>query len=175
MLTCPFCESENIDGADECEDCGQPLIVMSMPRPATRLEKSLVKDRIEELEPREPLVCHADASVGWVIKLMYDHKVGAATIVDGDGRPIGIFTDRDALMRLGPDAASLADRPIADYMTRDPSTLEADDKIAFALHRMDLGGYRHVPITSQGTVSGIISVRDILKYVDKRLLPAESA
>ena len=58
-------------------------------------------------------------------------------------------------------------------MTESPETLEADDKIAFALHKMDVGGYRHIPILSDGEISGIISVRDILGHLTRELLTSE--
>ena len=45
-----------------------------------------------------------------------------------------------------------------------------DAKIAFAVQRMDLGGYRHLPIVDrEGQLSGIISVRDILEYLTERM------
>ena len=54
-------------------------------------------------------------------------------------------------------------------MTHKPETLKATDKIAFALHKMDLGGYRHIPILSEGKVTGVISIRDILRYMTKNV------
>jgi len=175
MVTCPLCDYENIAGEDFCEACGQSLIALSMPKAHSRLEKSIVKDRIAVLDPREPLVCSPDATVSWVLKLMYDHSVGCAVVADEEGRPIGVFSERDALMRLGPDVGALGDRAIREFMTPEPSTLEESDRIAFALHRMDLGGYRHIPIVTDGRVSGVISVRDILRYINQRLLPLEPA
>jgi CBS domain-containing protein len=42
----------------------------------------------------------------------------------------------------------------------------ADAKIAFAVQRMDLGGFRHLPIVQQqGDLIGVISARDILQYL----------
>ena len=55
-------------------------------------------------------------------------------------------------------------------MTSDPQTLEADSKVAFAVQRMDLGSYRHVPIVDdQGRPVGIVSVRDILRYLADKM------
>lgn len=175
MLVCPYCEHENIDGADFCDECEQPLIAQTMPRAVTSLERSIMKDRIEALGPKEPMVVEPDAPVGMVIKLMYGHRVGCAVVVDDERRPIGIFSERDALMRLGPDAASLAARPVSQFMTTPVSCLQGRDKIAFALHRMDLGGFRHVPITDGERVTGVISIRDILRYFTEKLAAVEPA
>ena len=54
-------------------------------------------------------------------------------------------------------------------MTADPVTLETSDKIAFALHKMNVGGYRHVPILFDGKLAGVISIRDILRYLTERI------
>ena len=54
-------------------------------------------------------------------------------------------------------------------MTADPVTLETNDKIAFALHKMNVGGYRHVPILFHGKLAGVISIRDILRYLTERI------
>jgi CBS domain-containing protein len=43
-----------------------------------------------------------------------------------------------------------------------------EDKIAFAIHRMNVGGYRHIPILEDGRPVGVISIRDILAYLTQR-------
>jgi CBS domain-containing protein len=92
-------------------------------------------------------------------------------IVDA-GKLAGIFSERDALMKLNTDAARFFDRPISQFMTPDPVTLETNDKIAFALHKMNVGGYRHVPILFGGKLAGVISIRDILRYLTDRIAVA---
>jgi CBS domain-containing protein len=168
-MICPDCGYENMEGADFCEQCGQPLTSLPKKEARTPIEECIVRDRIRDLSPREPLVVEPDATVAWVLKLLYDHKVGCAVVVDPTGVPVGIFSERDALMRLGVNARAMADRPIADFMTREPETLEEKDKIVFALHRMDLGGFRHIPILADGHVTGVISVRDVLRYLTDHL------
>src|SRR5690349_9576577 len=145
MLLCPVCGAENIEGSDECVECQASLTELSMPQAVTALEKGLLKDRIEVLKPRPPLMVSPDAPIGEVLKQMVDQRLGCAVIVDGDRRLLGIFTERDALLRLNVDAAKRADKPVSSVMTANPATLRARDKIAYALHRMDVGGYRHIP------------------------------
>ncbi len=54
-------------------------------------------------------------------------------------------------------------------MTADPVTLETNDKIAYALQKMNVGGYRHIPILFEGKLAGVISIRDILRYLTERI------
>jgi CBS domain-containing protein len=102
---------------------------------------------------------------------MVAERVGCAAVTDLEGRLLGIFTERDALMRLNVDAARMADKPVSSVMTANPATLRAEDKIAFALHRMNVGGYRHIPILDDDDrLVGVISIRGILAYLTERHL-----
>lgn len=165
---CPYCEAENIEGADECDKCGATLSDLSRRVPATRVEADLLRDRIEALRPKSPSTVAPTASVGLVLKKMVDEAIGCVMIVDS-GKLVGIFSERDALMKLNTDARKFLDRPISQFMTADPVTLETSDKIAYALHKMNVGGYRHIPILFEGQLAGVISIRDILRYLTERI------
>ena len=94
-------------------------------------------------------------------------------VVAEHGKISGIFTERDVLLRVGEKAAEYGDRPVSEFMTSKVDALPPAAKIAFAVHRMDQGGYRHVPIVNdQGEAAGIFSVRDILNYLTRKLAKA---
>ena len=95
---------------------------------------------------------------------MADRGLGCAVVVE-HGALVGIFTERDAVQQLNDEAAELADRPVSDFMTDLVETVQPDDRISFALRKMDLGGYRHIPILDAGRVTGVVSVRGILDYI----------
>ena len=171
MIVCPACGAENFEGSDECDQCQGSLTQLSIPQATTALEKGLFVDRIEVLQPRPPIAVRPETPVGEVLKLLVAERVGCAAVTDGTGRLLGIFTERDALMRLNVDAARLADKPVSTVMTANPATLRTRDKIAFALHRMNVGGFRHIPILDDdGKLVGVISIRGILAYLTERQL-----
>ena len=165
MLNCPFCCGENIEGADFCEECGQPLDDAHLTTPATEVEQSLLRDRVSALAPKPPVTVAPSTPVGDVLRLIVERNIGCVIVVDGD-EPLGIFSERDALHKLNTEAPQLIGRPVSEFMTAHPQTLVADAKIAYAVQRMDLGGYRHVPIVGErGELVGIISARDILRHL----------
>jgi CBS domain-containing protein len=168
MILCPYCEAENIEGADECASCGEGLTELSRRIPASSVEADLLRDRIELLWPKSPSAVSPETTVGEVLKKMVDERIGCVMIVEA-GKLVGIFSERDALMKINTDAPKLSSRPISQYMTARPVTLEAEDKIAYALHKMNLGGYRHIPILFEGKLVGVISIRDILRYLTERI------
>ena len=167
-MKCPFCGAENIEGSDECERCNESLTDLSLPVPATAIEADLLRDRIARLWPHTPVSVPPEMPVGEVLRKMIVGRIGCVMIVQRN-RCVGIFSERDALMRLNVDAEKYRDRPVSQFMTPNPETLEAKDKIAFALHRMNVGGYRHIPILDNGELIGVISIRDILAYLTERI------
>lgn len=165
MMLCPYCGTENIEGVDDCAECCQSLGDTHLPPPRTALERAVLRDRVEALAPKRPVTVAPTTPVGQVLRLMVEHRIGCVLVTDDSGL-LGIFSERDALRKLGAKAAEQSNRPVSQLMTSNPQTLVADAKIAFAVHRMDLGGYRHVPIVDQqGDLTGIISARDILRHL----------
>ena len=172
MTICPSCGTENIEGVDECDECGQSLADMHLDGPLLQVERSLLTDRVGLLGPKTPITVAADTPVQKVLRMMVDRSIGCLIVVRND-EPVGIFSERDALFELNVDAKELGDQPVGKYMTSNPQTLQESAKIAFAVHRMDLGGYRHIPIVGEnGHLTGIISVRDILRYLASKLQAA---
>ncbi|MCA9173383.1 MAG: CBS domain-containing protein [Planctomycetales bacterium] len=165
MPLCPYCGAKVIEGDDECPECTHSLASLDLPEPASEVERALVNDRVDQLKPRAPLTATSDTPVAEVLKRMWEERIGCMLIVD-DGVLSGIFTERDATQKLAADIESLATRPVSDFMSRDPETLEGTAKIVFAVQRMDLGGFRHVPLTDgNGAPTGVVSVRDVLRYL----------
>ena len=70
-------------------------------------------------------------------------------LVTVDDRLVGIFTDRDAVVKAA--GMRLDAFKVRDFMTPDPVVLRHDDPIAIAIHKMAVGGFRHIPIIEDGS------------------------
>ena len=171
MNLCPFCGSENIKGTDDCAECGQPIGDAYLAPPTNEVEGSLLRDRIGVLAPKKPITVAATMPLGDVLHLMVDNRIGCVVVVEGR-QPVGIFSERDALRKVSTEAGALPARPVSEFMTPNPQTLVDDGKLAFAVQRMDLGSYRHLPIVDQrGALVGVISARDILRHLTDSMAP----
>jgi CBS domain-containing protein len=170
MTYCPACGYQFIEGDDDCEQCGLSLSDLSLAEPASEVERSLLSDRVAVLgRHRAPVTVAPDAKVGETLKQLAASDTGAALVVDKN-KLVGIFTERDALLKFGVEVADYVDRPISEFMTASPQSLLDSGKIAFAVHQMDVGSYRHMPIVdSNGAVESVISVRDILQYFANKM------
>ena len=118
-----------------------------------------------------PTITLSDAS-----KILDEHKVGAAAVVDADGVIVGMVSERDVLRSIGhgidPHNAS-----VSDAMTREPVTLGADDAVAKALEIFRDRRFRHLPVVDDGGhVAGILSIRHVVRVAHiEDVLPAGSA
>ena len=63
--------------------------------------------------------------------------------------------------------------PVGQVMTPRPMTLRVGDPPAHAIHRMVSQGIRHLPINNDRKLAGSISVRDLLRYIDRAILGAD--
>ena len=96
-----------------------------------------------------------------------DEGVGTVLVVDPAGQLAGIFSERDLLLRVPDEAAQTGTRPLAEFMTPHPESVRPDDPLALALQKMDVGGYRHLPVVTDGKPIGVISVRDLMRHITR--------
>ena len=104
------------------------------------------------------------ATVAEAATLMGGRHVGSALVIE-DGRPTGIFTERDVLRALASDFDA-AHHPVADWMTNDPTTVDIDTDVRTARDLMLDGGFRHLPVLEGIELVGIVSIRDISRAPD---------
>lgn len=88
-------------------------------------------------------------------------RVGAIMIL-AKGQLSGIFTERDALVRVLAERLDSATTRLADVMTRNPQTISPDRPLGHAMHIMHDNGFRHLPVVQAGKPIGMISARDAL-------------
>lgn len=131
-----------------------------------KLEGALLNDAVNLLAPSEPICLPATATVHEAITKMLANRRAAVVIVDGDGRLIGIFTERDVLTRVVGQSRDVQGTTLAEVMTRDPEALSPQDRICFAVNRMNNAGYRTVPLVdAERRPIGIVTVSDVVKWL----------
>lgn len=114
---------------------------------------------VREIMSRDLVTVEPTATVAEAATLMGGHGVGSALVIDG-GMPTGIFTERDVLRALASDFDA-AHHPVADWMTHDPVTIEADADAGVARDLMLERGFRHLPVLDDGVLVGMVSLRDL--------------
>jgi CBS domain-containing protein len=95
---------------------------------------------------------------------MAKRRIGAVPVVD-KGRLVGIFTERDVVLRIVAAGRDPNKTALAKVMTPDPETLEPGDSVRAALDLMRSGHFRHLPVVDGDRLVGIISIRDLYQSV----------
>jgi CBS domain-containing protein len=117
--------------------------------------------RLEELASRPAVTCTRTATIADVAREMKEQEVGSVVVVDADGRPIGICTDRDLVVRALA-AEWPPSTPIHRAMTHEVATMSLDTDVLQAGEVMGTWAYRRIPIVSDdGRVRGMVSLDDI--------------
>src|SRR5262245_48309968 len=106
------------------------------------------------------LTIAADATLGEAAAAMSERGVGAVVVLEGEAIA-AILTERDVMKAVA--AGSDGSAPLADWMTRQPETIEPEDTTDHAASLMIHGGFRHLPVVLGGRVVGIVSIRDLMK------------
>lgn len=161
-MICPVCGFDNLQGADACDNCGADLRTVDIPRPAAGLEARLVRDHLQDVRSRAPVMVSPETPVRAAVRRMQDDRTNCLLVGDG-GRLTGIFTERDAVLKLA--GRAMEGIRVADVMTPDPVVLRTEDTIAVAVHKMAVGGFRHIPLVEDGRVKGIVTAQDLFHHI----------
>lgn len=110
------------------------------------------------------VICATPGDTLWeAARKMRAHHVGCVVVVDPDGKPLGIVTDRDIVVEAvaaGIDPATLT---VGEVMSRDPVTIEAGAELGWALKVMRDRGVRRLPVVDgSGRACGLVALDDIL-------------
>ncbi len=133
--------------------------------------RSLSSERVMLLARRDPLLVEAGTNVWSVIEHMRAAR-GEPALVVREGRLVGIFTERDVLLKvLGQEVPP--DALVDAYMKAGPQTLTAEATLGEAALLMDRGQFRNLPIIDgEGRPLATLRQQDILAYIAEAF-PAE--
>ena len=118
--------------------------------------------RVKDLYPKndKPEV-GPDDNLTQVIIEMTRKRLGA-TVVSSEGQLLGIITDGD-LRRMLLKHADIERVKASEIMTPEPKTIDENDLVADALHKMRHNSITQLPVLSHGHYVGVIHLHDILK------------
>lgn len=105
----------------------------------------------------------AEASVTEAVRLLSEKRIGALLVSDGSGMPMGILSERDIVRELGRRGEGCLNDAVGDMMTRNLVSCSPEDTADAVLQKMTEGRFRHMPVMDGGSLSGLISIGDVVK------------
>ncbi len=132
-------------------------------------DAQLVREPLSAVPVRAPVVLSASENVTEAMRAMQREHRGCVMVTDDgtqESKLLGIFTERDVLLRIVDRGKNPATLPLGEVMTPEPDCLSVDSTVAHALNRMSVGGFRHVPVVDQEhRPAFVVSVRDIVEFL----------
>ena len=132
-------------------------------------DAGLVREPLSEIPVREAIILAAASTVTEAMRAMQREHRGCVLVTDDGTRSsklVGIFTERDVLLRIVDRGKNPATLPLSEVMTPDPDVLSVKSTVAYALNKMSVGGFRHVPVVDdEHRPAFVVSVRDIVEFL----------
>jgi len=180
-LTCPACGRPYLPGEEVCENCGADLTATDPAETEPESEASPLTHSLHMLNLQAPSTIEATVPVGGALKTMQESGVECLLVMSQD-RLVGVFTERDAVLKLADRRltigavrrrvtrvlrhAHLGTRTLVrEVMTSDPVVLHRDETVAVAIHKMAVGGFRHIPVVDGDRPVGVIAAGDIFRHL----------
>lgn len=122
----------------------------------------MFNERVRRMMTSEKLVtAPLQSSVRDAARLLAEAGGGVVVVTDGD-KLAGIFTSRDALLRVTATGRDAERTTLADVMTSAPVTVEPDRPFGYALQLMQRYHVRHLPVVEDGKPIGVVSARNAM-------------
>lgn len=102
------------------------------------------------------------------LQLMAEKRIGSLLIVE-DGKPVGIFTERDYARKVGFERKHPEDVHIENVMTTELITVVPDQSVRECMQFMTDNQIRHLPVVENGRVVGLISIGDVVRDLIEEL------
>ena len=111
-----------------------------------------------------------ESTVLEAVARMNERRIGSVLVTDRYRpgqvyQPIGIFTERDVMVRVLARGLDPATTHVGDVMTRDPVTIHARATVAEAMCLVTEKRCRHLPVVDDTGLCGLISIGDLTKWV----------
>jgi arabinose-5-phosphate isomerase len=111
--------------------------------------------------PNVPRV-RAETAMKDVLFEMTKHRLGMTTVVDGDGRLVGMISDGDLRRQMERHGYTLLDRAAGDCMTARPATIQPRQLLAAALALMEERKITSLPVVeADGRLAGVVHLHDL--------------
>ena len=122
-----------------------------------------VRDMIRK-KGREVFTIAPQATVLDALKMMAEHNIGALLVMTKDTME-GIVSERDCIRKVELMGRNAKDTKINEIMTSDVITVDSSQPLEDCMSLMIEKNIRHLPVSDDGELVGLLSVRDVLKEV----------
>jgi CBS domain-containing protein len=169
-MICPYCKTDNIEGADECANCGQSLYGLDLPEAGLKQAgPAFINEPLNRLPQRDAPKVGISDPVSFALRQMQRGETAAVLVMDGE-RLAGIITSRDIVLKVAGAKEDLNAVTCSQIMTPEPVVFQGEDSLVLAINKMSSGDFRHIPIVRDGRPVSVIDVNDVFRFITPYLV-----
>ena len=102
-------------------------------------------------------------SISDAVSVLNEKNIGAVVVRGNSGKVVGILSERDVVRRLGSKGGDALVMRVQECMTPDPFTCSSEATLDDVMSQMTHKRIRHLPVTNEGELVGVISIGDVVK------------
>ena len=123
--------------------------------------------RARDIMNKKVICIKKDAYILEAVQLVVENNISCLPVVKDDMTLIGMLSEKDAVT-LYYEFEDIENQTVSDYMTSPVVSFEEDKTVLDVCDFLTRNIFRRVPITSNGKLTGIISIRDVLDHILQR-------
>lgn len=112
---------------------------------------------------RDVATITGERSISDAVSLLAQRRIGALVVTEGRDRIAGIISERDIVRAAAREGAAMLNGRVDAIMTKTVATCGEHETINDVMTRMTRGRFRHLPVTANGRLAGIVSIGDVVK------------
>jgi CBS domain-containing protein len=105
-----------------------------------------------------------ERTIADTVRLLDEHRIGAVIVLGAGGAVAGVLSERDVVRAIACHGERALAISVGELMSRDLVVCTPEDTVQDIMALMTLRRIRHVPVISDGRLSGIISIGDVVKH-----------
>lgn len=118
--------------------------------------------KVDDVMQQQVYTCRAQDLLRVPVQLMWDHDIGSVVVLDDEGKPVGMVTDRDVLMCLYTGGRSLDEEQVSKAMSKELIAVRVGQTIQAAEAVMKKKQVRRlVVVNDSGNLAGVLSLNDL--------------
>ena len=120
--------------------------------------------RAKDVMTKNPITVRESTPIYEAVELAVKHGISGMPVVEDDMSLVGILSEKD-LIQIIHEMEDAENKTVSDFMTRPSIGFELDESLLDVCDFLKKNIFRRVPITSEGKLVGVISIRDTLEYI----------
>ncbi|MEX6633688.1 CBS domain-containing protein [Hyphococcus lacteus] len=120
-------------------------------------------EQILQLKGTDIYSVEPDAKIAEAVTILNEKNIGAVLVREQNGNVVGILSERDIVRRLGSRGAEALSMGVSECMTSNIYTCSVDASVDELMGMMTEKRIRHLPVTRDGNIVGVVSIGDVVK------------